>query len=89
MAAADDLLAELRSTHAQAIAVQCIAQELGWCDAPVTPFLPQQVESRDFTEMIEKGVKVNKLPIYLLKAPLTAGVLVCPTLFILQFVASY
>lgn len=62
----EDLLVVLRSIHVQALAVQYIARELGWCnDADkVTWFLPQQFENWEFKEMIEKGIRVDKLPGY-------------------------
>ena len=62
----EDLLVVLRSIHVQALAVQYIARELGWCNAAdkVTWFLPQQFESWEFEEMIEKGIRIDKLAGY-------------------------
>jgi len=63
----ETLLVVLRSTHVQALAVQQIARELRWCSSAheVTPFLPRQIENFEFEKMIEKGIRVDKLPYYL------------------------
>ena len=65
----EDLLSVLRSIHVQALAVQYIARELGWCNVAdkVTWFLPQQIENWDFEEMIKEGIRVDKLVWYLKK----------------------
>jgi hypothetical protein len=63
----ESLLLVLQSMHVQAVAVQQIARELGWCDAAdkVVPFLPLKNINWDFSEMIENGIRVDELPWHL------------------------
>jgi len=63
----ESLLLALQSMHVQTVAVQQIAKELRWCDAndKVVPFLPQMFANWDIRELIENGIRVDKLPWYL------------------------
>lgn len=62
------LLYVLCSMHVQAVAIQEIARERGWCnatDGAISLFLPQKSANCKVDEMIEQGIRVDELLLHL------------------------